>query len=260
MTIFTCADNFEAMMTCVYDAWSARLGHSNVRLETEPILQTELFCEYIHIDADPEKVTKIVQAIQQKISFTAYQTVFSAAMSFRENKLDCIYRFLVLGFHYGASVLNMLQEPAVINIFELNRKVNNEAHFFREFARFAAIGDNSLVCHIEPKCNVLTFIGPHFADRMPSENWIIIDDARHIAIVQPANEDFYLTSLSEEEFDTFLQSKQQPDEFIDLWKGFFRSITIKERESHRRQRTMMPLWYRKNVVEFEPLAEKQARV
>lgn len=250
MTIFTCADNFEAMMTCIYDAWNARLGHNNVRLETEPILQTELFCEYVHSDADSEKVTKIVQAIQKKISFAAFQTVFSAAMSFRENKLDCIYRFLILGFHYGSSVLNMLQEPAVIAIFELNRKVNNEAHFFREFSRFAAIGDNPLVSHIEPKCNILTFIAPHFADRMPSENWIIIDDIRRIAIVQPADEDFYLTSLSDEEFDTFLQSKQQPDEFIDLWKGFFRSVSIKERESYRRQRTMMPLWYRKNAVEF----------
>ena len=250
MTIFTCADNFEAMMTCIYDAWSARLGHANVRLETEPILQTELFCEYVHVNVDPGKVIKIVQAIQKKISFAAYQTVFSAAMSFRKNKLDCIYRFLILGFHYGAAVLNMLQEPAVIAIFEFSCKVNNEAHFFREFSRFAAIGDNSLVSHIEPKCNILTFVAPHFADRMPSENWIIIDDARHIAIVHPADDDFYLTSLNDEEFDTFLQSKQQPDEFIDLWKGFFHSISIKERESYRRQRTMMPLWYRKNAVEF----------
>jgi len=260
MTIFTCEDNFESMMTCIYDAWSARLGHSNVRLETEPILQTEMFCEYIHVDADSQKVAKIIHAIQQKISFTAYQTVFSAASSFRENKLDCIYRFLILGFHYGASILNMLQEPAVTAIFELNRKVNNEACFFKEFSRFSAIGDNSLVCHIEPKCNILTFIAPHFADRMPSENWIIIDDARHTAVVQPADEDFYLTSLSDDEFNTFLQSKQQPDEFIDLWKGFFKSIAIKERESYRRQRTMMPLWYRKNVTEFETSSGKQAQV
>jgi len=260
MTIFTCTDNFESMMTCIYDAWSARLGHANIRLETEPILQTKLFCDYIHVDADPKKVQKIVQSIQQKISFVAYQSVFSAAMSFNENKLDCIYRFLVLGYHYGSSVLNMLQEPAVSAFFELNRKVNNEAHFFREFIRFSAIGDNSLVSHIEPKCNILTFVAPAFADRMPSENWLIIDDKRRIAIVHPADESFYLTTLSEEEFDTFLQSNNQPDEFIDLWKGFFRSISIKERESYRRQRTMMPLWYRKNATEFKASANNPSLV
>ena len=37
MIVFTCEDEFEAMMTCIYDAWSARLVHSNVRLMTEPI-------------------------------------------------------------------------------------------------------------------------------------------------------------------------------------------------------------------------------
>ena len=170
MTIFTCDDNFEAIMTCIYDAWSARLGHSNIRLEIEPIIQTELFCDYIHVDADLQKAQKLVQAIQQKISSAAFQAIFSAAMSFRENKLDFIYRFLILGFHVGPAVLDMLQEPAVSAIFDLNRKVGNEAHFFREFARFAAIGEGFLVSHIEPKCNVLTLIAPHFTDRMPSEN------------------------------------------------------------------------------------------
>ena len=50
MVIFTCSDNFEAMMTCIYDAWAARLGHSNIRLQTEPVGNLELFCEYRHID------------------------------------------------------------------------------------------------------------------------------------------------------------------------------------------------------------------
>ena len=49
MIVFTCEDEFEAMMTCIYDAWSARLGHSNVRLMTEPIGNLELFCQYRHV-------------------------------------------------------------------------------------------------------------------------------------------------------------------------------------------------------------------
>ena len=33
MTVFTCEDNFDAMMTCVYEAWASRLGHSNIKIE-----------------------------------------------------------------------------------------------------------------------------------------------------------------------------------------------------------------------------------
>lgn len=55
MIVFTCYDTFDDMMTCIYDAWAARLGHSNIRLQTEPLGNLELFCEYRHIDADREK-------------------------------------------------------------------------------------------------------------------------------------------------------------------------------------------------------------
>jgi probable DNA metabolism protein len=145
----------------------------------------------------------------------------------------------------------MLQEPAVMAIFELTRKVGNEAHFFREFIRFASLEDRVLVSHIEPKCNILTLIAPNFADRMPSENWMIIDDTRYLAIVHSADTPYYLTPLSQEEYEQLSKTRNQPDIFIDLWKDFFQTIAIEARKNYRCQRTMMPLWYRKNAVEFQ---------
>ena len=71
MVVFTCYDNFESMMTCIYDAWAARLGHSNIRLQTEPVGNLELFCEYRHIDTEMEKVQKVIRSIHKKISFQA---------------------------------------------------------------------------------------------------------------------------------------------------------------------------------------------
>lgn len=248
MTVFTCEDNFDAMMTCIYDAWASRLGHSNVKLKTEPIGNLELFCEYRHVDSDPEKTTSVVRSIQKKISFHAYQMIYRAAMSEQEDKLDAIYRFVVAGFHYGAHVTDFLQEPVVMKIFELNRKVSNEAHAHNEFIRFANMEHNVLVSHIEPKSNVLTLVAPHFADRLPSENWIIVDDQRQTAIVHPADQNYYLTSLSSKEIDRLSQKTDDP--FIDLWKGFFENIGIKERNNKTCQRNMLPLWYRKHMPEF----------
>ena len=47
MTVFTCEDNFDAMMTCVYEAWASRLGHSNIKLKTEPLgsIHVRVMCE-----------------------------------------------------------------------------------------------------------------------------------------------------------------------------------------------------------------------
>lgn len=250
MTIFTCQDTFEDMMTCIYEAWASRQGHSNVKLMLEPVGNLELFCDYVHVSADPEKSQKVVRSIQNKISHSAYRMVYGAAMSFREDKLDWIYRFLVQGFARGALVMDLLQEPAVAAVFEINRKVMNEAHYFREFIRFAAVGNQFLVSHIEPKCNVLEFLAPNFADRMPSENWMIIDDSRHIAVVQSADQDYYLTELSDDEYDRLIQLRNRSDGYSDLWEGFFCSISIGPREDYRRQRRMLPIWYRKNMIEF----------
>lgn len=247
-TVFTCQDQFDAMMTCIYDAWASKLGHSNIRLMTEPIGNFELFCTYQHIEADKKKTRSVIRSIQNKISTQAYRMVYRSAMSDQTDKLDTIYRFLIAGFHYGASVIDFLQEPVIMRMMELNRKVSNEAHFHTEFIRFSNIEQNVLVSHIEPKSNVLTLIAPHFADRMPSENWMIIDDTRMTAIIHPCNEDYYLTSLTNEELERL--SKEQDDPFIDLWKTFFDTIGIKERKNPRCQRNMLPLWYRKHMTEF----------
>ena len=71
MIVYTCEDTFEAMMTCIYDAWASKEGHQNIRLKTEPLGTMELFCEYRTVTSDPVKARKVVRPIQQKISSTA---------------------------------------------------------------------------------------------------------------------------------------------------------------------------------------------
>lgn len=250
MTVFTCEDTFEAMMTCIYDAWAARLGHGNVRLQTEPVLQQELFCEYIYIEGDAQKAEKVVRSVRRKISELAYRRIYLAAMSFEDDRLDAIYRFLVLGFAFGADVLERMSEPAVMRIWELSRKAGNEANFFREFTRFTSLDGKIYAAHIEPKCNITAITAEHFADRMPSENWLLIDDNRRIAAVHPKDQPFYMTQLSEDEMQRLSATEAQKDEYTELWKEFFRTIGIAARKNPRCQQNLMPLWYRKHVTEF----------
>lgn len=254
MIIFTCEDTFEDMMTCIFEAWAAaaQVGHSNIRLMLEPVGDLELFCEYRSVIKDTEKTGKVIRTIYRKLNENAYQLIYKAAMSFDPKKLDAIYRFLILGFSVGPSVLQMLQAPQVMTVFELSRKVTNEAHLFREFLRFERLEQNVLAAHIAPQCNILTILGPQFSDRMPSENWMIIDDTRNFAAVHPADQEYYLTPLTALELEQLTQYKEYSDPYVALWKSFFQTIGIRERKNYKCQRTMMPLWYRKNMTEFNP--------
>lgn len=250
MKIFTCENGFEGMMTGIYHAWewSLQNGKEKVALKREPIRQTTLFDEYVHVEPDRKKAEKVARSIRRKISYNAYITVYYATLS-EEDVLDDIYLFLQLGFGVGEKVTSMLTEPCVMKLMEVRRRVGNEAHYWREFTRFDAIG-RVLVSHLEPKNHVLPLLGSHFKDRMPSEDWMIIDDRRRLALVHPRNQSYYLRTLSEEEWVSLQKTEQQKDVYQELWKTFFGAITIAQRENKACQRNHIPLWMRKHATEF----------
>ena len=188
MKIFTCKDRLEDIMTCIYDAWSEALliGHDQIQLKKEPVFQQTIFDEYIHVDQDLSKAEKVIRSIRRDISDEAYLNIYLVTLSVEENALQAIYNFLRVGFKIGESVLQQYANPRVMRILELRRKVSNESHHFREFARFERLNSSNVyVSHLEPKSDVIMLVGRHFADRMPSEQWMIIDDNRKTACVHP---------------------------------------------------------------------------
>ena len=151
----------------------------------------------------------------------------------------------------GNTVTRLYTNPHVVKLLEIRRRVSNEAHHFREFARFQSLDSRVYISHLEPKNDVIMLVGRHFADRMPSEHWIIIDDNRKIACVHPKDGENYLRYLTEEEFKTLQQTEAYEDEFTDMWKTFFHAVSIKQRENYVCQRNLFPIWKRKHAVEFK---------
>lgn len=250
MTVFTCEPEFEAMLTCIYRAFESRLGHQNIRLETEPVGQYSMFDEYIHVDSDPILSEKVIDSINRKISPYFYQEIMYSAHYHDQDVLDNIYRMLLLGFKFGNSALDMVQYEAVNRSRIIRGAYGKEVCRFQEFARFHLIGNSLYVSHIEPRCRIVIALGPIFQDRMPSENWIIIDDTHHEAVVHPKNSQFYIQKLSDEDFKRLLLTEQENDIYTDLWKSFFDSIAIRERTNPTCQLNHMPYWSRKHAVEF----------
>ncbi len=255
MFIFTCEDRFEDMMCCIYRAWEYALqyGHDNIMLKKEPVLQHTLFDTYIHVDYDEGRAQKVIRTIERKLSGKGLYYIYYATLSNEEDALNTIYHFLVKGFQIGPGIFDCYGEPEVMRIFEIKRRVGNEAHFFREFARFTSLDDRVYVCHLEPKNNVITIVANHFADRMPSEYFMIIDDNRCYAVVHPKDGENYIRYLTEEEMAVLCQTESYEDQYTDLWRTFFDTIGIQERENPTCQRNMMPLWMRKHAVEFFPI-------
>ena len=79
-------------MTCIYDAWSEalRIGHDQIQLKKEPILQQTMFDEYVHVDGDNVKAEKVIRSVRRDISDEAYLDVYYATLSAEEDALQAI--------------------------------------------------------------------------------------------------------------------------------------------------------------------------
>jgi probable DNA metabolism protein len=251
--IYQCEDSLEGIFSAVYIAWASRYGHDNIELEVlgmEEEYNLKLFSEYIIVENNPKNADKVANSIKNKISPHAYQMVARAALSNDKRKANAIYHFLVRGFAFGAKVEDNLSDPYVQIIFELNRYVGNDAHLYTGFVRFIELNNGILFAKIEPKNNVLEIITPHFADRLTQENFMILDVKRKIATVHKGNAGWILTTISDEELATLLSVTEKKEKYEKLWKTFFESIAIKERENKTCQRNHVALHYRKYMTEF----------
>ncbi len=250
MHIFTCTRNYEAMLTCIYVAWASGFGHKNIKLEIEPFGQYSIFDEYTHVDADTALAQKVMDAVNMKLSPYFYSEIAYISMGYEEDVLDIMYRMMLYGFTYGNKALNMVQFDEIARYKAIRKRIGNEICRFKEFSRFHRIESGAYVAHIEPKSNLLLALGPIFQDRMPSENWMIVDDVHKEAIIHPINQNFYLRILNDEELEHVLETERENDEYTDMWKVFFETIAIKERENPTCQNNHFPKWTRKHVVEF----------
>lgn len=248
--VYLCEDTPDGLLTAIYQANADKVPLRNIRIRTREQLAYELFTEYREVQADYVSAVKVMDAVNIHISSEAGSMVYSALLSNAEDRGDIVLRFMLSGFRFGSRVCDMLALPEVADLFELQRKVNNEAHYFREFLRFSQSEQRILFSQISPKSNVLPLIAPYFTDRLPSENYIIFADTYELAAIHPKNRGWYLAPMALPEFQQVLVKDDAEAGWEACFKSFHRTIAIEERNNPVCQRTHLPLWYRKHMTEF----------
>lgn len=245
MFVYLCEPTLDGMLTGIYDAWASGKGHANVRLELLSQCDMELFCEYITVVPDADKARKVAGSIRRKISEEVYEHCYRALCGCAEDRVDAVYRFLILAFRIGPGILTRYGDPVVMRVFELRRYMSDECHLLYGFTRFEEYDNHVLVARIAPNNDVIEVLALHFADRLAGERFVIYDIRRKRYVChQPGQELLYGTG------ELPLEQWRREDDYQDLWKAFFDSIAIRERNNPRCQRNLLPLRYRPQMTEF----------
>ena len=248
-----CEDSLEGIFSGIYQAYLLKKPHQQIHIQLGEEDNLRLFAIYQKCPVNEEWAVKVARTIGNKFGEDAYLAICRALASPEPDKGEAIYRTVVagLGMCNPAQVMGMLQNPHVHRVFELARFTANEAHYHVEFLRFRELENGILYAPIGPKNNLITFIVPHFADRLPLENFIIHDDVRNIFAVHPAKMEWYLVTGDEGMAGPEHCFSEGEKKYSELFEHFFHTIAIKERKNLNLQRNMLPLRYRKYMTEFE---------
>lgn len=252
--VYICSDSVTGIFSGIYDAWRSGRDADECGIALKGMVEQELFCEYVQVEETEKKALAVERLIRKHLGALSYESIYYAMLSEDARKADVILKTMMAARHIQDStrIMEHLSDPDVEKVFELSRNVGNETHIFIEFVRFRELENGVLYSKIEPRNRVLTCIAPHFADRLPVENWMIYDETHQEFVVHEAGKHWVL--VSGEELSPGLTSRfsKQEYEYEVLWDGFCHTIAIESRKNPKCQMTHLPLKYRKNMVESFP--------
>lgn len=255
-TILVCEDSPEGILTAVYRAyeWKLKPEHTRIQVGAADLC---LFAAYREVTADAGVAGKVANTVKRRFGQDAWEDIYFALAAEAKEKGQAVYRTIAAGLsgRIRGKLMGGLADDDIRRTFELSRHVHSEAHRMLMFVRFRELEGKLLFARIEPDANVLEFVMPHFADRFPLENFVIMDVRRGIAGIHEARRDWFLVRLDREERERFssmaLRYSEEELEMAELFRHFCVSLGIRERKNLSLQQQFLPLKYRRFMTEFD---------
>lgn len=248
---------FPGLLTAVFDTYLYKF--KDVRIEAEAAYNPNLFSPEHKIYTDEQKSSRVWEGIKKKVDSHNLGRLYIASFSDEEKDtqhlFDCI-RYII---DNPPGVINNLGNLDVLSVEQIARKVLKEAHRLQQFIRFQKTADNMFFAICEPEYNTLPLIKHHFTNRYADQTWLIYDKKRKYGLYYDLRTAQEIQFAEEPKFinqNNIIDEKAADKEeqlYNDLWKNYYRHITIAERKNSKLQKQFMPVKYWKYLIETKPL-------
>jgi len=243
--------SFEGLLTCIYEAYYRHenpcfiVSDKKYKLSINGTLFS-LIETPVYIKTDLMKYNKVYNAAINKISTDALETIYHVYLSEIPDLEIMILDYIRLGFKIGFDINKHLYDKRVLIMIKTERKVIHEVQRMLGFIRFEKNIDFFYAAY-EPDHDITSLITSHFALRLSDQNFIIHDIKRELASIYNKH-DWYITPLAR---DSISVSDNICSKYEELWKSYFVSTSISERENLINQKRQMPKRYWKHLPEIE---------
>lgn len=235
--------SFDGFLSIVFDCFSAKTLPQKIQVES--MYLPNFLDKTLYIETDLKKAQRVFNGIEKNISYTTLYNTYYAFLSNEKDKEICLLKYICDGFEFGPKINNRLTISYIFKVMNLKKRSFGECHRLKGLLRFQEIGNNLYYAPIHPDNNILEPLGHHFINRFPTQNFIIHDKNRNLCFLYNGKEykiidatDLKIPSISEEE-----------QKYQELWKLFYKTISIDERKNPRCQMQYMPKKYWKDLIE-----------
>lgn len=253
MVIFRYDKTFEGLLTAVFDAYSRKTFPELLLAEDDP---GPLFVTEEHlVVADDVKSSRVWAALRRKLKKDVCNMLMMAWLTEEDGVEMMLMRYMKRVFDSKGAVSTDFSDPDVLRVKQLADKVSREREYLMMFTRFQKGGDNTYFAPVSPRYNALPLSIPFFKDRFGSQKWLIYDIRRRYGFYYDLET---VTEITMEEDGHLLggqldEALMAEDEkrFQELWRAYFKSMTIRERINPKLQRQHMPRRFWKLLTELQ---------
>lgn len=240
---YTYDGTYEGFLCCVFESYE----------------QNEIPCDILPPDTDQisltptknivtnlEKAARVQVSIPKKMGSEMPGFLSCCFLTCLEGKEILMLDLMRQGYQYGPRVMDHWTNDTVYKLQRAVGHLSGESHKLKGFIRFS-IHNGILVSVIHPKNIVLPLLRDHFCDRYQNETFLIYDEAHGMALVYRPYEGQIIP------MDNLILNEPDEEEqkYRELWKEYYATIAIKERENPICRRTLMPKRYWDYMTEFD---------
>lgn len=248
-----CEDSNEGIMTGIYEAYAGRLDHGRTFLQIGEEDNFRLFTSYVPVIMEQVKANKVMHTIIERFGMETFQIILQALASRDPDRGQAVYQSIVFGLkgQYQGNLIDCIYEDSIAKVVQLSTTTWYELHHLYGFLRFEELENGMLFATIHPKNRLLSFMGDHFSNRFPKENFAIFDETYDLCLVHAAGKPFVVVTGDLVRRDELPGISGKEKAIQELFCYFCHKISIKERENGKLQQQNLPLRFRDDMTEFK---------
>lgn len=234
--------SFEGLLCCIYESYTKKELPAAFFLDGEP---EPCLYEVRAVVTDAAHARRVYQSFR-RFSPEVGPFLRRAHLTCLPDREMAIYRFAAKLYCEGEPLLRRLADETYHPLLRAVRQLGGEVEQYRGFVRFSDI-DGVLAAEIEPKNRVLPLLRAHFCQRCHDETFFLYDRTHREALLYANGrsaivplEDFIMSSPDETEM-----------QYRRLWRCFYDTIAIRERENPKLRMGHMPKRYWPLLTEFQ---------